>query len=64
MKDKEIGLKKSKRVSKSPWECRIRKNSRGYPRKANGPRMPKRKINGTQEPVSNVIKSPMIILSH
>ena len=34
MKYKVIGLGKSKRVSKGPWESRIRK----------GPRMPKRKM--------------------
>ena len=43
MKDKVIGLGKPKRVRKSPWERRIKKRGRGCLRKANGPRMPKRK---------------------
>ena len=64
IKNKVIGPGKPKGVSKSPWERKIRKNGRRYPRKANGPRMPKRKINGTYELASNVIKSPKIILSH
>ena len=64
MKDKVIRLEKPKGVSKSLWERRIRKQVRGCLRKANGPRMLKRKINGIQEPASNIIKSPMIILSH
>ena len=42
MKDKVIGLRKPKGVSKSLWEHKIRKG-RGCPRKVNGPRMPKRK---------------------
>ena len=63
MKDKVIGSGKPKRVSKSPWGRRIRKGQ-GCPRKVNGPRMPRRKINGIQEPARDVVKSPMIILSH
>ena len=43
MRDKVIGPEKLKGVSKSPWECRVRKMGQGNPRKANGPRMPKRK---------------------
>ena len=42
MKDKVIESGKPKRVSKSPWGCRIRKG-RGCPRKVNGPRTPRRK---------------------
>ena len=40
MKDKVIGLGKPKRVSKSPWESKIRKG-RGCPRKVKRPRVPK-----------------------
>ena len=43
MNDKIIGLEKLKGVSKSLWENRIRKKGQGCPRKANGPRMPKKK---------------------
>ena len=59
MEDKVIGLGKSKRVSKSPWERRIRKwvedaqgkqTSQGCPRKANEPRMPKKKYMGQRSP--------------
>ena len=28
MKDEEIGPRKPKRVSKSPWDCRVRNGSR------------------------------------
>ena len=42
MKDKVIGQRKPKRVSKIPWERRIRKG-RGCLRKVNGLRMPRRK---------------------
>ena len=59
MKDTVIGLGKLKRVSKNTWECRIRKwvedaqgkqMGRGCPRKANGPRMPKKKEMGQRSP--------------
>jgi len=52
MKDTVIGPGKPKRVSESPWECRLRKWAKdaqgkqmgqGCARKANGPRMPKKK---------------------
>ena len=33
IKDKVIGSGKSKRVSKSQWESRIRKNGQGCPRR-------------------------------
>ena len=55
MKDTIIGLGKPKRVSKSPWECKIRKwaeNTQGKqmgrqcPWKANGSRMLKEKEMG------------------
>ena len=42
MKDKVIGPRKPKGVSKIPWGRRIRKG-RGCPWKVNGPRMPRRK---------------------
>ena len=45
MKDKAIGLGKPKRVSKNPWECRIRK----WVEVAQGER------NGSNEPTSNVM---------
>ena len=62
MKYKVIGLGKSKRVSKGPWESRIGK----------GPRKPKeskwakdtQEENGTQEPVNSVRKGLVNTLSH
>ena len=62
MKDKVIGSGKPKGVNKSPWERRVRKMGQGNPRKANEPRMPKRKRMGHRSP--QVIKNPMTILSH
>ena len=50
--NKVIGLEKPNEVSKSPWECRVSKKGQGSPKKANGPRMPKRKTKGTQELIS------------
>ena len=59
MKDEEIGPRKHKRVSKSSWDCRVRKwakNAQGKqmgqecPRKANGPRMLKKKEMGQRSP--------------
>ena len=53
MKDKLIEPGKPKRGSKSPWESRIRKKAKdakekqmgqGCPRKANGLRMPNKKM--------------------
>ena len=43
MKDKVIGSWKPKGVSKNSWERRVRKRTKQTPRKANEPRMPKRK---------------------
>ena len=62
MRYKVIGPRKPKRVSKGPWERRIRK----------GPRKSKESIwaknaqegNRTQEPTNNVRKGPMNTLSH
>ena len=45
MKDKVIGPKNPKRVSKTSWECRIRK----WAKEA------QEEINGTKEPTSNVM---------
>ena len=45
MKDKVIGPGKPKRISKSPWECKIRNRPR-MPKERNGPRMPKEKEMG------------------
>ena len=50
--NKVIGPRKSNEVSNSPWECRVIKKGQGSPKKASGPRMPKRKTKGTQEPIS------------
>ena len=50
MKDKVIGPGKPKGVNKSPWERRVRKMGQGNPRKANEPRMPKRKRMGHRSP--------------
>ena len=40
MKDKVIGPRKPKGVSKSSWECKVRKRAKKGPRKVNEPRMP------------------------
>ena len=45
MKDKVIGLRKPKRVSKIPWVCRIRKWAKDA----------QEERNGTKELTSNVI---------
>ena len=45
MKDKVIGSRKLKRVSKNLWECRIGMGQ-GCPRKENGLRMHKEKEMG------------------
>ena len=50
MKDKVIGSVKPKGVSKSPWKHRIRKRAKDA----------QEEINGTKEPISNVIKKPKI----
>ena len=50
--NKFIGSGKPNEVSKSPWECKISKRAKEAQRKASGPRMPKRKTKGTQEPMS------------
>ena len=49
MKDKIIGPGKPKRVSKGPWECRIRMG-RGSTRKGNRPKMPKEEEMGQGSP--------------
>ena len=54
MKDKVIGSGKPKRVSKSPWERRVRKKGQG---KLVGQGCLKGN-KGTKEPTSNVIQSP------
>ena len=43
MKDKIIGLRKLKRVSKSPWECRIKKWAKDAQAKQMGQGCPRRK---------------------
>ena len=50
MKDKVIGLGKPKRVSKSPWECRIKKWAKDVQRKQMGQGCPKRKEMGQRSP--------------
>ena len=52
MKDKVIGSGKPKGVSKSSWECRVRKRPKEskWAKDAQGE-------NGTKEPTSNVIKN-------
>ena len=45
MKNKVIGIGKPKRVSKSPWECIIRKWGKDG----------QEERNGTKEPTSNVM---------
>ena len=60
MKDKVIGSGKSKEVSKSPWECKVRKRAK----ESKWANDAQKEINGIQEPASNVIKSPMTMLSH
>ena len=45
IKNKIIGLEKPKRVSKSPWECRVRKWAKNA----------QEERNGTKKPTSNVM---------
>ena len=40
MKDKVLGLGKLKRVSKSPWKCKIRKWAKDAQGERNGPKEP------------------------
>ena len=56
-----IGPGKPNEVSKSSWECGVSKRAKEAqrkqvgqvrPKKANGPRTPKRKTKRTQEPIS------------
>ena len=54
MKDKVIGLGKPKGVSKSPWECKVRKRAK----ESKWAKDAQDEINGTKEPTSNVIQSP------
>ena len=49
MKDKVIGSRKLKGASKSPWERGIRKRTKDV----------QEEINGTKEPISNVIKKSL-----
>ena len=46
MKDKIIGSGKSKRVSKSPWECRIRKWAENAQGERNEPKKPTSSVMG------------------
>ena len=57
MRDKVIGLEKPKRVSKSPWEYRVRKKAKKMPKESKWAKDAQKK-NGTQEPASNVTKKP------
>ena len=56
MRDKVIGPRKPKGVSKSTWECRVRKRAK-RPKESKWAK-DVQKENGTQEPVSNVTKRP------
>ena len=49
VKDVVIGPGKPTRLSKNPWECRIRMG-RGWRRKGNGPRMLKEEEMGQESP--------------
>ena len=51
MKDKVIGLGKPKGVSKSPWECKVRKRAK----ESKWAKDAQDEINGTKEPTSNVM---------
>ena len=54
MKDEEIGPRKHKRVSKSPWDCRVRKWPR-MPKESRWAKDAQEERNGTKEPTSNVM---------
>ena len=60
MRDKVIEPEKLKEFSKSPWECKVKKMAK----ESKWARDAQEKTNGTQEPVSDVIKEPMAVLSH
>ena len=62
MRYKVIGLEKSKRVSKGPWESRIGKGSM-KPKESKWAK-DAQEGNGTQEPANNVRKGPVNTLSH
>ena len=61
MRYKVIGLEKSKRVSKGPWESRIGKGSM-KPKESKWAK-DAQEGNGTQEPANNVRKGPVNTLS-
>ena len=63
MRDNVIGLGKPKELSKSSWECKVKKLVEEAQEKQRA-KDAQEKTNGTQEPTSDVIKEPMIILSH
>ena len=59
--NKVIGPGKPNEVNKAHGNVKLVKDQRS-PKKASGPRMPKRKTKGTQEPISR--KKPVAIPSH
>ena len=54
---------KPKELNKSPWECKVKKRAKETHGKQMGQGCPE-KTNGTQEPVSDVIKESIVILGH
>ena len=63
MRDNAIGPGKPKELSKSPWEYKVKKRAKETHGKQMGQGCPE-KTNGTQKPVSDVIKEPMAVLGH
>ena len=60
MRDNAIGPEKPKELSKSPWKCKVKKRAK----ESKWARDTQEKTNGTQEPASDVIKEPMVVLGH
>ena len=60
MRDNVIRPGKPKKLSKSPWEFKVKK----MPKESKQAKDAQEKTNGTQEPASDVIKEPMVVLRH
>jgi len=58
-----LGQRSPKELVKTHWNAELGKGPR-KPKESKWAKDAQEEINGTQEPASNVIKSPMTILSH
>ena len=55
MNDKVIGPEKLKRISKNSWERKL-ENGWGIPKESNWAKDAQEEMNGTKEPLSNIIR--------